>query len=89
MFFTYIKQHSRDCEIQNNILQVQEKWYDIHLKETTNQTYTQNKGEEMGIEIGNNDLNEIMYAVIHEIAHMFNQHIGHGSEFVRLNKILL
>ncbi len=43
----------------------------------------------MGIEIGNNDLNEIMYAVIHEIAHMFNSHIGHGSEFNRLNKVLL
>jgi predicted metal-dependent hydrolase len=30
-----------------------------------------------------------MYAIIHELAHMFNKEIGHGDEFIRLNKLLL
>jgi hypothetical protein len=49
----------------------------------------ENKGEVLGIEIGKIPYNELMYATVHELAHIFNDEIGHGDKFIGLNQKLL
>lgn len=50
--------------------------------------YTLNKGEEMRICLEHDDMNDIIFVCIHELAHIMSYSVGHTDEF-KLNMELL
>ena len=88
-----------DINFINYINNINEKFYYIDIYENNmnnnNTSYTINKGDEMILCIRSksdyklHNINDLLYVVIHEIAHIGCPEIGHTELFYKINKYLL
>lgn len=65
----------------------------IQINETSSTdnsaAYVVNKNEELRICLSNNDINDGMFVLIHELAHIMSLNYGHGDEFKNNMYLLL
>lgn len=69
------------------------RFKNIKLNETpsheSSAAYVVNKNEELRICLSNNNINDAMFVLIHELAHIMSSNYGHGDEFKNNMYLLL
>lgn len=77
--------YEKSIPTKKQATRLRNRFYNTKFRETasheTSAAYVVNKGEELRVCMDNTDINDTMFVLLHELAHIMSETYGHNDEF--------